>query len=427
MATSNWIGGTTAVAQVDTLTPGGTIEIGDLFVVTMEAERRATTYALSVAATGTTVNQTCIDIVTAWNASTHKLCTPITAGYVGTAGSYTAVTLTADVAGVPFYSSVSTTEAGGGAADDQTFARATTTDNAGPNDWYTAANWEAGTLPQPDDNLVIDNGAQSILYGLDQSSVGYGVVTIGQSFISPGQVGSIDLPLLLQCDILIVGSHAGSLEPVGSPLIRIELSGTPSVFIYNSAFAGLGYRSPIELTGAAGNVHVYKGKVAFAPMAGETWTCTAAYFGYVSVQDEDCEIKGGQAAAFPVLNVSGGVVSVQNSPEVVNIDGGELTLSGANDIDTIVVNGGTLNLDNANLIGTYTINGGTAYLNKHGVMTLANLYGGYTNWLKLRTARTVTSTNYSAGARFAFDPATLTQTNKPVAVGRVDVTVSVPV
>jgi hypothetical protein len=101
MATKRFIGGAVAVAQVDTLTPGGTIEAGDLFTITL-ANERAETYTLSVAATGTTVAATCADIIAAFNACNDPRFTRITAAGVGTVGSYTAVTLTADTAGEPF-------------------------------------------------------------------------------------------------------------------------------------------------------------------------------------------------------------------------------------------------------------------------------------------------------------------------------------
>ena len=104
-----------AVAQVDTVTPGGTIEAGDLFVMTLVAED-GSLQVLSVAATSTTVDQTCDDIVAAWNASTLSLFTGITAALVGVHPNATAVRLTADTAGVPFTLAATTTEAGGGAA-----------------------------------------------------------------------------------------------------------------------------------------------------------------------------------------------------------------------------------------------------------------------------------------------------------------------
>lgn len=56
-----WQGGAAAVAQVDSLTPGGTIEADDLFLVTLTAED-GTTHVLSVAAGATTITAT-VDVL----------------------------------------------------------------------------------------------------------------------------------------------------------------------------------------------------------------------------------------------------------------------------------------------------------------------------------------------------------------------------
>src|SRR5688500_17548537 len=110
-----WIGGKSAVAKVATLTPGGTIEAGDKFLMILTSESGAT-QTLTVTATNTTVAITCDDIVAAWNASTQTLFIAVTA-----TDSTTHVTLTADTAGVPFHLTVNTTETDDSPADAQTF------------------------------------------------------------------------------------------------------------------------------------------------------------------------------------------------------------------------------------------------------------------------------------------------------------------
>ena len=47
MANRVWLGTATAVAQVDHLTPGGTIEATDKFIVTLTAEDGSTTQTLT--------------------------------------------------------------------------------------------------------------------------------------------------------------------------------------------------------------------------------------------------------------------------------------------------------------------------------------------------------------------------------------------
>src|SRR5687768_5979997 len=98
MASKYFIGGSfTAVAQVDTLTVGGTVEADDVFKVTMTGED-GTAVTLDVVAGSTTIATVCTNIATAFNASADARFIPVTA----LAGA-TTVTLTADTAGVPFY------------------------------------------------------------------------------------------------------------------------------------------------------------------------------------------------------------------------------------------------------------------------------------------------------------------------------------
>lgn len=111
------LGSSTATAQVNTITVGGTIEVGDVFSVTVNG----TAYSFTAATTAVA------DIVAGLRSA---VATGAPAGItVGGAGA-TTFTLTAATAGVPFTASVATTEAGGGAADAQTLTNTATTANA---------------------------------------------------------------------------------------------------------------------------------------------------------------------------------------------------------------------------------------------------------------------------------------------------------
>ncbi len=106
MATMRWAGGTAAVRQVSTLTPGGTIEADDVFNVILTGEDN-TSQTEAVTAGGTTVAAVCDSIVAQCNASTQSLFKQVTF----TDGT-SVVTVSAKVAGVPFYLTETTTEAG---------------------------------------------------------------------------------------------------------------------------------------------------------------------------------------------------------------------------------------------------------------------------------------------------------------------------
>ena len=111
MATHKWLGQTAAVAQVTTVTVGGTLS-SETFTISVGGVAIAShTDADTVIATTVTA------LVAAWNASTHAYATGITA-----VAASPNITLTADTAGVPFAVTLNTP---GGSA---TLGQAATTD-----------------------------------------------------------------------------------------------------------------------------------------------------------------------------------------------------------------------------------------------------------------------------------------------------------
>jgi hypothetical protein len=123
------------------------------------------TAVVTFTATATTVANVAAGLVAAWNLSTHRLCTPITAS-----GSTTNVILTADTAGVPF--SVAGTTTDGGGANTQTLTRTATTANVGGSDAGLAGNYYANALPSNSgDNLTIDGrNLAAVAYGKNLSA-----------------------------------------------------------------------------------------------------------------------------------------------------------------------------------------------------------------------------------------------------------------
>lgn len=323
MATKYWVGGATAVTQVDTLTPGGTIEAGDIFIISINDEGNAS-QTLSVAATGTSVNQTCVDIVTAFNASILTNFTPITAGYVGSPGSYTAVTLTADTSGVPFYCTVSTTEAGGGGADAQTFTIAHTTANAGPYDFNTAANWSDGIVPLDTDTLYFEDNSYSVFYGLIQATT-LAALHIRQSYT--GSIGTANHYLAFDgVTAWTIGEHYGVGTMSGSTRIKINFgSAAWTGKIYNSASSsadtGL---PPIQILGTdnTSDLYVYKGSVGVACNGStEASTIDSLYTYWVSDPDNDVTVVLGKGVTLDQAFQSGGTVYYNNTATTTEIQG----------------------------------------------------------------------------------------------------------
>lgn len=136
------LGSSTATAQVNTITVGGTIEVGDIFTATVNG----TTYSFTAATTDVA------DVVAGLRAAVN---TGAPAGItVGAAGA-TSFTLTASTAGVPFIASVATTDAAGAAADAQTLTNTATTANAYGITLNNLAN--NGTVVLTDAGSVIAN------------------------------------------------------------------------------------------------------------------------------------------------------------------------------------------------------------------------------------------------------------------------------
>lgn len=429
MATIIWQGDAPTVAQVDTLTPGGTIEINDKFILTVTGED-GSTYALSVSATATTVTQTCADITTAWNASTNALLTPVTAANVGTVGSYTAVRLTADVAGVPFYAVATTTESNDGAADDQTFSSAATTANSSPASWATASNWSSGTVPVNGSDVYFTNNAVSVTYGLIQSAVTLTSLHIEQSYT--GAIGTSAAYLAIGATNVYIGEHYGSGTPSGSGRIKLDLRAACTSFsVYNSASTATDtYLAPIQVISGANAITTFdvtKGKVGVGVGSpSETAAITTANIGYNTSVNNDAVVEFGVGCTLTTLNKTGGDVVLRGLVTTINNDGGELITATTDNITTLAIRGGTVTLVNLGTVTTYTIEGGTCYLDKHGAITTGNCNGGVSDWIRTRNARTITTLNIKPGATIKLDKTTgvVTLTNNVVpADGRVSIQV----
>lgn len=117
-----------AVQQVDTITVGGTVEVGDKFTVTINGT------AFNFTATTTSANDVAIGLAAAVNGGAE----PVTAG--APAGGV--FTLTANTAGTAFSSSAATTETDGSAADNQTIVTAATIPNVPGGSRVTATSSE---------------------------------------------------------------------------------------------------------------------------------------------------------------------------------------------------------------------------------------------------------------------------------------------
>lgn len=173
MATQIWRPKALAVAEVVTVTVGGTLS-SETFqlklggVVIAEHTDTDTVIATTVAA-----------LVAAWNASTHPWATAVTA-----VDASPNITLTADTAGVPFGAHLNRTTGGqtfetgvygyyeiglntpGGSA---TLTQVETTANRGPNCANVGENWSTDNILADGDDVRIENNGIDIKWGLNMT------------------------------------------------------------------------------------------------------------------------------------------------------------------------------------------------------------------------------------------------------------------
>jgi len=400
MADVRWTGNATAVAQVDTITVGGTVEADDIFILTVTGWD-GTSYALSTVAGSTTKSEVATTIAAAWNASTNALLTPITATTDGDD-----VILTADTAGDAFSVAATTTETGGGAADDQTFVRAATTANGGPKDWSDTDNWDTGALPggAASQDVYIENFSGDILYGLDQSGIANTLASlnIGQSMTGRigenGATGYSGTYLQIKATLLNIGYHNSSGTPTGSSRIMVDLGSTAStVTVENSGTSTDTNKPAIRLlaNSASTDIEVRKGKVGVGFEAGETSTVGTISEGFVSQINTDANLYIGSGVTMTTLSKTGGYCSLGCAATTVTNAGGNMTTTGTGAITTLTATKGTIT---SNATGTV----GTALAKSNGTIDFS----------KSAEARTVTTAELGLGGKIIADSDVMTFTNE---------------
>ena len=310
MPTNLWTGAAAAVAQVDALTPGGTIEADDVFIVTVTDPDTGREASVSAVAGGTTVADVCDAVVAAMQASPDPLFRAVTAS-----DQTTHVLATAVVAGVPFTCTVETTETGGGPPDDQTFVRTAVTASAGPNDYNVAANWSSGHVPEAAENVEVPAGTPAILYGLNQSAIAIGTFTrhIGAANpIGRDADGVLRYLRLKPTSATIRGRGPLVAVDVGAEAITpyIEHTGEPE---YGRAYAV--YLRGTALTG----VQVETGYVGICTWPGDTGAVTSV----IGVAAGHVGVGPGLTVAGVTLTQIGGVVHSRAGIPTVNTFGAQ--------------------------------------------------------------------------------------------------------
>lgn len=166
MVRINWTGNAQPVDQIETITVGGTVTIGDVLNVDLNEKR------VSITTTTTSTATSASELQVALAASEFPEFQEITWELSGSTVTGTASR--------PFTIAVSKT----GTA---TIATTTTQTFTGPNNVDNVDNFSGGALPTDGDDLVIADADQSLLYGWPAVAVDLASIDIYKSF--GGQIG----------------------------------------------------------------------------------------------------------------------------------------------------------------------------------------------------------------------------------------------
>ena len=355
MSTKRWIGAAVPVAQVDTLTIGGTIEVGDLFKVTINNK------VFSFAATSTVAATNATAFVAAWNALSQSIW-PEFQEMTAAATSGGALTITAKASGKPFTLAVSTTESDGSSADSQTFTRTATTANSGPSVADVPANWQGGVIPADGDNIVFDTGKVDVLYNLDQHTISPASITI-----LPGYTGKIGLSENntdggstasypeYRAKYLQFG-NVGDAQTVtvtcsgGGGRIKLDTGTAVTVLQINDTASSVETNVPTFLwkgSNTGNTLVIQKGSFGAAFFAGETSQLYAIEQGFKTNVSGDSAVSLGAGVTLTnaLITQTGGTIEINSAitgTASVQIFGGTMTINGTGGVTGLGIFGGTV-------------------------------------------------------------------------------------
>lgn len=407
MATRIWKGDAVAVAQDNHATPAN-VEVNDVFNLTINGS------VVSYTSTGTAVADVTAGLATAWNNSTILEFTEVSAS-----DDTTHIGLLGDTAGLPFVVTGSAVNNSTGGTDNQTLTISTTPAAAsGPNDWGTADNWYTSTggiadsgVPVDDDNIIIENSAVSILFGLDQSGVGPASVKSKASF-----TGNIGLPRTnaagyveyRETSLKMTSSTDGSTtlwdigegEGSGSGRIKIDgLSGVNKFTVYNTGTRAESGIPSLLLKGTStdNEYAINRGDVGIGFFGGETGNYTSLRVGFIDATGSDAQVVLGDDSpntSGGSITQTGGQLVTSDVVQTVNLTGGVFTLRETATAATINADVGTVNYESAGTVTNLNVgNDGIVDFRRDGrtrTVENCNVYSGGTIF---DPAQTVTFTN----------------------------------
>jgi hypothetical protein len=346
MATKAWVGGATAVAQIETFTLNDDWDDSETaLTMTMTAED-GSTQTESVTPSG--VDESVIAALwqAALSTSTQSLFTAVT--WTVTTN---VVTGTAKVAGVPFYAASSVTGGGG----KGTVTDSESTSSVGPNDFNSGLNWTTSGVPASADEVHITDGTYDILYGLDQSAKDFNSLRIGPEFT--GSIGNSANGYYLKCDVSNVGSSNVPFTRINSRAKAIWLEGVHDA---THVIAGPNVPNMLRLNGTISSLRILG--------SGANGTITVADSARISdlkmINAGGVRVNVGESVvATGTWTINGGRFYTKSNVPTVNLINGDFTVDGADS-------------STSNTATTLNIYGGRMKYLAGGTVTTATVYGG---------------------------------------------------
>ncbi len=155
MPNVNWIGGATAVAQIDVLQITLTWASADTLTITLTANDGSTKQVITATATSSAIETGVRDVLLALlQASNQTLFSVIT----WAASSTDSITGTAKTAGVPFFQTEAESTAGNGVAAITNDGSGSSKLSEGPNDWAVDGTGNYSTSNFTDETEALDTG-----------------------------------------------------------------------------------------------------------------------------------------------------------------------------------------------------------------------------------------------------------------------------
>lgn len=344
MAFPNWIGGASPITQVTRLTVGGTIQVGDLFIVTIGQK------AVIVAAAATNATAVATAIAAALNALDSALYPEITGSLTITDNLNGTIDLRAQTAGIPFTVTPTTTESNGAPSNGQTFTGSTTTVASGPNFWSAAKNWSTGAVPANGDTVTIDGGPD-ILYGIDQNAVTLAALIVSGKRIRIGlpRTNAAGYPeyrernLVIGATVIDLGLGPGP----GSDRICLNTgSAQTTLTVHNSAQSTeTGVKSICwKGTHASNAVFINKGSFAAAQFPGDTAVIQNLHVNYRDQPVSDADVYIGPGVTLTNIVKMGSILELNSDFDDLKNYGGETTIA-AGEPGDILCTGGRVNYE----------------------------------------------------------------------------------